>query len=128
MISIESLSRTASFFAPTLSPSDRATLGGMIGTNACGKGSRIYGRTVDHVLELEVVLVDGTLVTIKEVDIATALKEANRPNILGRIYRVVLEVVTSEAETIESSGPTCREVQVGTICDECFRPTNRGLA
>ena len=40
------------FFAPNLSPSSRATLGGMINTDACGKGSRIYGRTSDHLLEL----------------------------------------------------------------------------
>ncbi|HCV86322.1 MAG TPA: hypothetical protein DGB85_06985 [Deltaproteobacteria bacterium] len=29
------------FFAPNLSPSSRATLGGMINTDACGKGSRV---------------------------------------------------------------------------------------
>lgn len=49
------------FFAPTVSPSNRATLGGMINTDACGKGSRVYGRSGDHVLALKVVLPDGTL-------------------------------------------------------------------
>ncbi len=93
------------FFAPTLSPSDRATLGGMIGTNACGKGSRIYGRTVDHILELDVVLVDGTLVTIKDLNVATAREQANHPDMLGSIYRTVLDVVTSEADAIDEFWP-----------------------
>jgi FAD/FMN-containing dehydrogenase/Fe-S oxidoreductase len=50
------------FFPPTVSPSNRATLGGMINTDACGKGSRIYGRSGDHVLALKVVLADGSLI------------------------------------------------------------------
>src|SRR4030095_15973873 len=33
------------FFAPELSPSNRATIGGMISTDACGQGSVLYGQT-----------------------------------------------------------------------------------
>ena len=33
------------FFAPDLSPSNRATLGGMVNTDACGKGSRTVSYT-----------------------------------------------------------------------------------
>jgi len=40
------------FFAPDLSPSNRATIGGMVNTDACGKGSRVYGKTSQHILEL----------------------------------------------------------------------------
>ncbi|MDP7406897.1 MAG: FAD-binding oxidoreductase, partial [SAR324 cluster bacterium] len=47
------------FFAPNVSPSSRATLGGMINTDACGKGSRVYGRTSNHILELNCVLSNG---------------------------------------------------------------------
>ena len=48
------------FFAPELSPSNRATIGGMIATDASGQGSVLYGKTRDHVLELNTVLLDGT--------------------------------------------------------------------
>ena len=41
------------FFAPELSPSNRATIGGMIATDASGQGSVLYGKTRDHVLELK---------------------------------------------------------------------------
>ncbi len=47
------------FFAPTVSTASRATLGGMAATDASGKGSRIYGRTSDHVLSIEAVLPSG---------------------------------------------------------------------
>ena len=47
------------FFAPELSTSNRATVGGMINTDASGQGSCTYGKTRDHVLELDFVLMGG---------------------------------------------------------------------
>ena len=43
------------------STANRATIGGGIGNNSCGAHSAIYGKTVDNVVDLEVVLADGTL-------------------------------------------------------------------
>lgn len=45
-------------FGPDPSTQNRATVGGMIGNNACGPHAVAYGRTADNVLELDVV--DGT--------------------------------------------------------------------
>jgi FAD/FMN-containing dehydrogenase/Fe-S oxidoreductase len=46
-------------FGPDVATSSRATLGGMIANNSCGAYSIHYGRTVDHVESLDVVLGDG---------------------------------------------------------------------
>lgn len=53
------------FFAPDVATSSRATIGGMIANNSCGARSVRYGRTVDHVLELTVVLADGQIVSFQ---------------------------------------------------------------
>ena len=45
-------------FGPDPSTWSRATLGGMIGNNACGAHALAYGRTADNVIELDVL--DGT--------------------------------------------------------------------
>ena len=45
-------------FGPDPSTQNRATLGGMIGNNACGPHAVAYGRTADNVVSLDVV--DGT--------------------------------------------------------------------
>jgi len=45
-------------FGPDPSTWSRATLGGMIGNNACGAHALAYGRTADNVVELDVI--DGT--------------------------------------------------------------------
>src|ERR1700745_2693755 len=40
-------------FAPDISTSNRATIGGMIANNSSGTHSLIHGKTVDHVLVLK---------------------------------------------------------------------------
>ncbi|UFS58094.1 FAD-binding and (Fe-S)-binding domain-containing protein [Subtercola endophyticus] len=46
-------------FGPDPSTHTRCTIGGMIGNNACGSHSLVYGRTSDNVLGLEVVGAGG---------------------------------------------------------------------
>ncbi|MBO0714649.1 MAG: FAD-binding oxidoreductase, partial [Acidimicrobiales bacterium] len=51
-------------FGPDPATHDRCTLGGMIGNNSCGVHSAYTGRTSDNVHELEVLLYDGTRLTV----------------------------------------------------------------
>ncbi len=51
-------------FVPNVAPSNRATIGGMISTDASGKGSRIYGKTSQHIMELTAVTVAGELLEL----------------------------------------------------------------
>ena len=55
-------------FAPDVATSSRATIGGMIANNSCGAHSVVYGRTVDHVVELTMVLCSGQVVTFGKGD------------------------------------------------------------
>ncbi|KAA0078886.1 FAD-binding oxidoreductase [Mycolicibacterium sp. P9-64] len=69
-------------FGPDPSSHSRATLGGMIGNDACGNHSVRHGRTGGHVVELELVLVDGTRVIagrdgLHAVDIGDVARVAN---------------------------------------------------
>jgi FAD/FMN-containing dehydrogenase/Fe-S oxidoreductase len=52
------------FFAPDPSTKDRCTIGGMIGNNSCGAHSAAYGKTVDNLEALEVLLYDGTRLSL----------------------------------------------------------------
>src|SRR5918912_558078 len=51
-------------FAPDTSTHQWATFGGMLGNNSCGVHSVLAGRTSDNVYELDVVLYDGTRMTV----------------------------------------------------------------
>jgi FAD/FMN-containing dehydrogenase/Fe-S oxidoreductase len=60
-------------FAPDPSSKNRATVGGSIGNDACGNHSVRYGRTSDHVAEIDVVTSDGAQLTAT----ATGLRATN---------------------------------------------------
>jgi FAD/FMN-containing dehydrogenase/Fe-S oxidoreductase len=59
------LNRAASkhglMFGPDPASAERATMGGVIGNNATGAHSILYGMSADHLLEAEVILGDGSL-------------------------------------------------------------------
>lgn len=48
------------FFPIDISSSSRATIGGMVATDASGKGSLIYGKTSNYIQNLDLVLADGS--------------------------------------------------------------------
>ncbi|NET55663.1 MAG: FAD-binding protein [Symploca sp. SIO2E6] len=101
------------FFAPSLAPSNRATIGGMINTDACGKGSRIYGRTSHHILELTWILSDGTVGKSQSLDAATLSVLKQRSGRLGKIHREVDDIVTSKQELITQTFPKMPRFMTG---------------
>lgn len=93
------------FFAPELAPSNRATLGGMISTDACGQGSVLYGKTSNHVLALDIVLADGTEWSSRPLATAELAAAQARPDIVGEVHRVVDRVQRDNAALIEERFP-----------------------
>ena len=78
------------FFPPELSTSNRATIGGMISTDACGQGSCLYGKTRDHVLELTTVLLGRHGLALEPArGGGTGRSCKRRPDRVGAIHRLV---------------------------------------
>ncbi len=101
------------FFAPNLSPSSRATIGGMVATDASGKGSRVYGKTSQHVLSLRAVLVDGSVLDARPLDARELDREKQREDLRGSVFRVVDEVVSTHAGAIEATLPRIARFMTG---------------
>ena len=55
------------FFPPAPSSGEYATFGGMYGTNASGSQSVKYGNVADYILDAEVVLSSGNLITLSDI-------------------------------------------------------------
>ncbi|MBB6487242.1 FAD-binding and (Fe-S)-binding domain-containing protein [Rhizobium lusitanum] len=101
------------FFAPELSTSNRATIGGMISTDACGQGSCLYGKTSNHVLGLRVVLSDGSDWWSRALD-SGALEEVKaRPDRVGEIYRVADQIARDKRDLIEATFPKLNRYMTG---------------
>jgi FAD/FMN-containing dehydrogenase/Fe-S oxidoreductase len=92
-------------FGPDTSTSNRATLGGMMGNNSGGSHSLAYGLTVDHVLEIRALLVDGTEVVFGELTPAEFEAKTRAPGLEGQIYREVAAIRESYADEIRARYP-----------------------
>ncbi len=122
-------------FGPDPSTWTRATLGGMIGNNACGPRAVAYGRTADNVLALD--LVDGTGRRLTAgagegaLDVVPGLAELVRGNLdllrteLGRFGRQVsgysLEHLLPEKGTDLAKALVGTEGTVGTLLEATLR-------
>jgi FAD/FMN-containing dehydrogenase/Fe-S oxidoreductase len=73
-------------FGPDPSTHGRCTIGGMVGNNACGSHSVAWGRTADNVRGLEVLLYDGTRLTVGPTSPAEVDRRALLPGTEGRVY------------------------------------------
>jgi len=62
------------------------TFGGMIGNNSCGVHSQMAGKTVENVLELEILLYDGTRLTVGETSEAELARKIAGGGRIGDIY------------------------------------------
>ncbi len=80
------------FWAPHTSTLNRATVGGMISTDAAGKGSLVHGRAHRHVLALDVVLDDGTRWTARPTPRVEAERLAAGDDRVGRLWRDLLAI------------------------------------
>lgn len=101
------------FFAPELSTSNRATLGGMINTDASGQGSLVYGKTSDHVLGLRAVLMGGDILDTQAVPVALAETLGNTPSTIGRIYNTVYQRCKTQRELIIDKFPKLNRFLTG---------------
>ena len=113
-------------FGPDTSSSNRATLGGMCGNNSAGSHSVVYGKTIDHTIELDVVLSDGSEARLAAVacDRLEQLGQGNR--LENRLYREVRELGASYADEIRARYPKIIRRVSGYNLDE-FVPHGGGL-
>ncbi|HHN8306954.1 TPA: D-2-hydroxyglutarate dehydrogenase YdiJ [Morganella morganii] len=101
------------FFAPELSTSNRATLGGMINTDASGQGSLVYGKTSDHVLGLRSVMLNGELLDTAPLPVSEARRCAQEESAAGELYRTTLESCETHRQTILESFPKLNRFLTG---------------
>ncbi|KPQ20781.1 D-2-hydroxyglutarate dehydrogenase YdiJ [Halomonas sp. HL-93] len=101
------------FFAPELSTSNRATIGGMISTDASGQGSCEYGKTRDHVLELDTVLIGGKHLHSRALTPDEEQAERQQEGILGRVHTTAAEIIDQQRELIAAKFPPLNRCLTG---------------
>ncbi|MCW2908031.1 MAG: FAD-binding protein, partial [Actinomycetia bacterium] len=128
----EQLNRAASphglGFGPDTSTSDRATLGGMIGNNSAGSQSVRYGMTIDHVLELDVVLSDASRSRFGPLAEPQRLARAASATLDGTICRELPRLAERHREAIATGFPRFWRQSGGYRLDRLAAPAGFDLA
>ena len=115
-------------FAPDVATSSRATIGGMIGNNSAGAHSVIYGKTIDHVLELTVALADGTETRFADMSDEEVAGKTKQTDLEGRAYREVARLARRHRAEIERKYPKILRRVGGYNLDEFTKPQTFNLS
>jgi FAD/FMN-containing dehydrogenase/Fe-S oxidoreductase len=89
------------FFGPETSTSNRCMIGGMVGNNACGSHSILYGSTRDHLLEITAFLSDGSEVKFKTISRDEFLRKCEGDALENEIYRTVKDILSDKKNQSE---------------------------
>jgi FAD/FMN-containing dehydrogenase/Fe-S oxidoreductase len=92
-------------FAPDPSTHSHNTLGGMIGNDSCGVHSVMGGKTVDNVLELDVLTYDGVRFTAKRLDDDERAAMLARDDAVAEIHRRLYALRERYADEIRARFP-----------------------
>ena len=111
-------------FAPDPATTSRATIGGMIANNSSGTKSIKYGKTIDHVLGLKVLLMDGTILELGEMSPDLYEAKCQQTDREGEIYRSFRKIIFEHSTAIEAAYPKVMRRVNGYPLDE-FINTNR---
>ncbi|HIN28619.1 TPA: anaerobic glycerol-3-phosphate dehydrogenase subunit C [Candidatus Poribacteria bacterium] len=105
-------------YAPDVATSSRANVGGTIGNNSAGSHSVIYGKTIDHVMSLDLILSNGEEIAAEPISLAE-LKEKKEGNTTeAHIYREICRLADENKEEIRSRYPRILRRVAGYNLDE----------
>lgn len=105
-------------FGPDPSTHEYCNLGGMIGNNSCGVHSVLAGRTVDNVLELDVLTYDGVRLRVgptSDAELEKIIREGGRK---GEIYSRLRGLRDKYADLIRKRYPKIPRRVSGYSLDE----------
>lgn len=115
-------------FAPDPATTSRATIGGMIANNSSGTKSIRYGKTIDHVFGLKVLLMDGTVLELGELSADEYEVKCQQADREGEIYRSFRKIIFEHTTAIEAAYPKVMRRVNGYPLDEYIHTDRWNLA
>ncbi len=111
---------------PDPSSASVATLGGMTANNSTGSHSIMYGMMVDNVVEVQVVLADGTIATFSPRSLKPVNKKSSSMTLEEQLYQRIPELVRQYADEIETHYPRTWRNVAGYNINRILQQLNAG--
>ncbi len=115
-------------YAPDPATHSRCTLGGMIGNNSCGTHGLLGGKVVDNVHSLDIVLYDGTRLTVGPTPPAELARLIAQGGRIGHIYSGLARIRDQHAALIRQKFPRIPRRVSGYNLDELLPETDFNVA
>ena len=115
-------------YAPDPATHSRCTLGGMIGNNSCGVHGLLGGKVVDNVESLDVMLYDGTRMTVGATtpeELEAKIKQGGR---VGEIYAGLAQIRDKYADLVRARFPRIPRRVSGYNLDELLPENSFNVA
>jgi FAD/FMN-containing dehydrogenase len=103
------------------------TIGGMIANNSGGEKSLHYGKTINYVTELKVVLQDGEQYTVKKLSRKELDKKMKLRTFEGMLYKDIFKLVDNNYDLIKKSEPQVPKNSTGYNLWDVWDKTNFDL-
>lgn len=105
-------------YAPDVATSSRANVGGTIGNNSAGSHSLIYGKTIDHVMSLDLILANGDEITADPLSFSELASKKKSSTLEGNIYRELCRICSDNEDEIRKRYPQILRRVAGYNLDE----------
>ena len=105
-------------YAPDVATSSRANVGGTIGNNSAGSHSLIYGKTIDHVMSLDLVLSNADEITASPISLEKLEIKKQGNTLEANIYRELCRICEHNAAEIRKRYPRILRRVAGYNLDE----------
>ena len=115
-------------FTPDPSTSSRGNVGGALGNNSCGAHSILWGKTVDNVYDLDVILSNGDKTKFQHLTGDTLEEKLRLSGLEGDIYRNLFAIGEKNRDEILARYPKIQRRVSGYNLDEFVGGSNFNMA
>ncbi|HEX4756810.1 MAG TPA: FAD-binding and (Fe-S)-binding domain-containing protein [Terracidiphilus sp.] len=115
-------------YAPDPATHSRCTLGGMIGNNSCGVHGLLGGKVVDNVQSLDILLYDGTRMTVGATSPAELAAKIQAGGRVGEIYAGLAGIRDKYAKLVREKFPRIPRRVSGYNLDELLPESTFNVA
>ncbi len=105
-------------YAPDVATSSRANVGGTIGNNSAGSHSLIYGKTIDHVMSIDLVLSNADEITAAPISLQELETKKRGDTLEANIYRELCRICADNEAEIRKRYPRILRRVAGYNLDE----------
>ena len=103
------------------------TVGGMVANNSGGEKTLRYGKTIDYVAEVKVILRDGQEYVFKPVSESELEAKKSQSDLEGGIYRQISDLAVNNYDILQKAKPRVSKNSSGYYLWDVYNPVKKTL-